>query len=51
MIMKRQQGEKSEDDDNTIEDTRKLQYIQFDTFKKWKHNLDKEFKHSHVVRV
>ena len=41
----------NEDDDDTIEDTGKLQYIQFDTSKKWKYNLDKEFKHSHVARV
>ena len=44
VIMKRQHEETSEDDDDTTtEDTRKLPYVQFDTFKKWKRNLDKEF--------
>ena len=40
--MKRQREEMNEDDDNNTEDTRK-RYIQYDTFKKWKHDLDKEF--------
>ena len=31
-----------DDDDINREDTRK-RYIQFDTFMKWKHHLDKEF--------
>ena len=48
--MKRQHEVTSEDDDTTTEDTRKLPYVQFDMFKKWKHDLDKE-SNSHMARV
>ena len=43
VIMKREHEETNEDDGDTTEDTRKPHNIQFDTFKKWKRNLDKEF--------
>ena len=34
----------NEDDDTTTEDTRKPQYIQFVMLRKWKRDLNKEFK-------
>ena len=43
IITKRQHEVTSEDDDDTTTgDTRKLPYVQFDTFKKWKRDFDKE---------